>query len=235
MLFLWIILFFNGVEETLIYKSEHIKIYQLSEHVLKHKSYIQTQDFGNVGCNGMIVIEGKEAFIIDSPTDNKSTHELITWLRNQKYEVRGIYATHFHKDCVGGLKVFHEEGIPSYAYLPTIDLAKKAGFPVPQNGCASGTKFKVGEISFVASYFGKGHTKDNSVVYVPNDKVLFGGCLLKSLKAGKGNLEDAFPKEWANTIGAIKKAYPTIRFIIPGHGTTGSARLLDYTSEMFTH
>ena len=48
----------------------------------------------------MIVIEGKEAFIIDSPTDNKSTRELITWLRNQKYEVRGIYATHFHKEKV---------------------------------------------------------------------------------------------------------------------------------------
>ena len=84
------------------------------------------------------------------------------------------------------------------------------------------------------SFFGEGHTPDNVVAYLPTDQTLFGGCLIKSLGAGKGNLEDANVQDWSSTVTKIKKSYPNVRIVIPGHGNPGSQDLLDYTIEMFS-
>ncbi|MCK0206070.1 MBL fold metallo-hydrolase [Ornithobacterium rhinotracheale] len=61
-------------------------------------------------------------------------------------------------------------------------------------------------------------------MYFPKDQVLFGGCLVKELGAGKGNLSDAFPKEWSATIQKVKHAYPEAKIVVPGHGKIGTKR-----------
>lgn len=82
-------------------------------------------------------------------------------------------------------------------------------------------------------FFGEGHTSDDIVGYIPSEKALFGGCLIKSLKAGKGNLEDANINEWSTTVEMIKKEIPELAIVIPGHGKYGNEKLLDYTIELF--
>ena len=62
---------------------------------------------------------------------------------------------------------------------------------------------------------------------------LFGGCLLKSMGAGKGNLNDATPDEWSTTIARIQAAYPAVQTVVPGHGEPGGPELLGFTKEMF--
>ncbi|MBD0778049.1 hypothetical protein HPE56_09610 [Maribacter sp. ANRC-HE7] len=76
------------------------------------------------------------------------------------------------------------------------------------------------------------HTKDNIVSYYPNGKVLFGGCLIKSEGAGKGYLGDANLHEWSNTVESLKRKYPDVEVVIPGHGNTGKMGLLDYNIKM---
>ena len=78
------------------------------------------------------------------------------------------------------------------------------------------------------------HTVDNVITYVERDKILFGGCLVKTMDAGKGNLEDANENAWPNTIQQIKKKYQDIRYVVPGHGKYGDDALLDYTIELFS-
>ena len=80
---------------------------------------------------------------------------------------------------------------------------------------------------------GEGHTRDNVVSYFLDEKVLFGGCLIKSLKSGKGNLADANTAEWSNTVKTIKRQFKDVEMVIPGHGKPGGIELLDYTIEMF--
>ena len=41
-----------------VYRSENLEIKQISPNIFVHMSYLNTQDFGKVGCNGMIVIHG---------------------------------------------------------------------------------------------------------------------------------------------------------------------------------
>ncbi|MGE0492978.1 MAG: MBL fold metallo-hydrolase [Vulcanimicrobiota bacterium] len=81
---------------------------------------------------------------------------------------------------------------------------------------------------------GRGHSFDNVVTYLPAEKVLFGGCLLKARGAGKGNLADADVAAWPTTVAAVRQAFAEAEFVVPGHGRWGGPELLDYTIEMFS-
>ena len=69
--------------------------------------------------------------------------------------------------------------------------------------------------------------------YIPEDNLLFGGCMVKEVGAGEGNLEDANVTAWPTTIRAIKQTYPSLQVVVPGHGQAGGTELLDYTIELF--
>ncbi len=217
-----------------IYKSNDLIITQIADNTFEHTSFKQTNDFGNVPCNGLIVINRKEAIVFDTPTNDKSSTELINWIKGTLHcKINAIIPTHFHDDCLGGLKAFHENNIPSYAYFKTIELAKESNFVVPKNSFGDSLILKVGDENIIAKFFGEGHTKDNVVVYFPSQDVLFGGCLLKELDASKGYLGDANVTDWSSTVEKIKKEYPTVKIIVPGHGEYGNKKLLDYTINLF--
>lgn len=218
----------------MLYESETLKIEKLTEHSLLHISYLNTNNFGKVACNGMIVIDNGEALIFDTPADDPTSKELIDWIEtNLKCEVKGIVVTHFHVDCLGGLTEFHKRQIPSYASNKTIDLAKSHNWTLPQHGFDNQLETQVGRKRILNKYFGEGHTRDNVVSYFNDEKVLFGGCLIKAVDAGKGNLEDANVNDWSNTVEKIKVAFPKAELIIPGHGKTGGRELLAYTVKLF--
>ncbi len=217
-----------------VYQTDDLIITQISKNAYEHISYLQTQDFGKVPCNGLVVSDSKEVIIFDTPTNDKSSEELIKWLTDQlHFKIKAIIPTHFHDDCLGGLKAFHNHHIPSYANFKTIAFAKEKGFTVPQNGFKDALKLKVGKETVTAKFFGEGHTKDNVVGYFPSEDILFGGCLIKELDANKGYLGDANVEAWSNTVEKIKKGYPNVKLVIPGHGETGDVKLLDYTINLF--
>ncbi len=225
----------HGQEKNYAYESETLLIEQLSENTFRHVSWLESERFGKVACNGMLVKDKGEALVFDTPVSGTVSQELITWIKESlKCEPKGIVVTHFHSDCLGGLAEFHRAGIPSYANNKTIELAKSVDVPtLPQIGFHNFLESKVGNGIVRSEFFGEGHTKDNIVCYFPGDKVLFGGCLLKAMGAGKGNLDDANPDEWSVTVQKIQKKYGDAAIIIPGHGTPGGQELLEYTIELF--
>jgi len=233
--FLCVIVFGCSANQNVaVYNSETLIINQISDHTYQHISYLQTEDYGKVACNGIIVVDQKEAIVFDTPSDNDVSVELINWLgRELRCRVEAVVPTHFHEDCLGGLEAFHIRGIPSYANQMTIQLADTS-VTLPQVGFEDRLELKVGEQKVFVDYLGEGHTKDNVVGYFPSEKVLFGGCLVKSLKAGKGYLGDANVEAWPETISKIKSKYPDIESVISGHGNAGGADLLDYTIEVFS-
>lgn len=217
------------------FTSETLKIQPVSDNVFTHVSYLKTNDFGKVACNGMVYFNDDEAIVFDTPTDDKGSKELINWIeKHHKKKVKAIIVTHFHEDCLGGLQQFHEKGAKSYANTTTIEMARQNNQEVlPQYGFENELEINIGKKTAFAQFFGEGHTADNIVGYLPDEKVLFGGCLIKSVKAGKGNLEDANVTEWSKTVEKIKKEIPDLNIIIPGHGNHGGTELLDYTIQLF--
>ncbi|MCL2651890.1 MAG: subclass B1 metallo-beta-lactamase, partial [Candidatus Azobacteroides sp.] len=217
-----------------VYKSETLVINQISEHVYQHISFLNTKDFGKVSCNGMIVACKNETVIFDTPPDDETARELIDWVtKSLKCKITALIPTHYHIDNLGGLDEFHRQGIASYAYNKTIQITKEKGLPVPQHGFDKYLDLKVGNEKVHVEFFGEGHTCDNVVGYFPAENIMFGGCLIKEVGAGKGNLEEANVKEWSATVKKVKEKYPKVKTVIPGHGQTGGSELLDYTINLF--
>ncbi|WP_407528420.1 subclass B1 metallo-beta-lactamase [Lacibacter sp. MH-610] len=218
-----------------VYKTDRLIITQISKNAFVHTSYKQTNDFGNVPCNGLVVRNGKETIVFDTPTNDSTSHELIQWIESSLHcQINAIIPTHFHDDCLGGLKAFDEHQIPSYAYFKTIDLARANNYTVPKNSFSDSVVLKLGNQYIVARFFGEGHTKDNIVGYFPSEQILFGGCLLKSVNASKGFLGDAVVTSWSATVQKIKNEYPHLKLVVPGHGSYGNQQLLDYTIKLFS-
>jgi len=217
------------------YASDNLTIKSVSENVFMHISYLTTNDFGKVDCNGMVYLRGDEAIVFDTPTDDRAAAELINWIQvEQNKKIKAIVVTHFHEDCLGGLNQFHTNGTKSYANNETIELAKLANIKVlPESGFEKEIEFKIGNESVFATFYGAGHTEDNIVGYIPKEEILFGGCLIKSMNAGEGYLGDANKYEWSKTVESIKKDLPDLKVVIPGHGNHGGKELLDYTIELF--
>jgi len=217
-----------------IYKTNDLIVSQISENSFIHISYLQTNDFGNVACNGLIVRDNNEAIIFDTPTNDKSAEELIKWVKEKlNCKINAVIPTHFHDDCLGGLKAFNNDNIPSYANFKTVELAKENKYEIPKNSFEDSIILRVGNKNVIVKFFGEGHTKDNVVAYFPSENVIFGGCLIKELKASKGYLGDANLAEWSNTVEKVKAEYPNVKIVVPGHGNYGDKKLLDYTIKLF--
>ncbi|WP_282142627.1 subclass B1 metallo-beta-lactamase [Cellulophaga baltica] len=232
-----LLLFITGCKSpknTVAYSSDTLKLIPLSNNTFQHITYLNTNDYGKVACNGLVVIHNNEAIIFDTPTSNAVSTELIRWITEiKKSSIKAIVVNHFHEDCLGGLTAFHDIDIPSYGNTQTLALSKEKNLVTPKYGFDSEITLKVGELEVMNRHFGEAHTADNIVSYIPSEALLFGGCMVKSLNATKGFTGDANLEEWSNTIQKIKEEYPDLKLIIPGHGNAGGQELLDYTIELF--
>ncbi|TAJ57882.1 MAG: subclass B1 metallo-beta-lactamase [Chitinophagaceae bacterium] len=223
-------------DSSFVYQSSNLHIKKLSAHVYQHISFLNTNSFGRVECNGMVVVNNKEAIVFDTPTDDKSSAELISYLSKQLgCTIKAIVPTHFHEDCVGGLESFRKKKIPAFASSQTIALlqAKDPAIISHLRSFDNSMQFTIGGKKVYAEYFGEGHTKDNVIGYFPDDNAVFGGCLIKEMNATKGFLGDANLIAWPETVQKLKQKYPNTKIVIPGHGKSGGSELFDYTIKLF--
>lgn len=216
--------------------SDDLEIVQLSPNVYMPVSYLHSESFGRVPCNGLIYIDNDEAVFMDTPPNDALSKELLDWF-NKTYPtctIKGIIVNHFHDDCLGGLHEFHRRGITSYSSSITPTLIKADSVARPIQTFSKRLIIPVGKQKVVCLYPGEAHTKDNIVSYIISEKILFGGCMVKAIDAAKGNVADANEKEWSHTIETVKKQFSKSKLVIPGHGDYGGPELLDYTIKLFS-
>ena len=132
-LFLSLIFLFLGCKSAKVsdksYTSSTITINKVRDNVYQHITFLNSPTFGRVSCNGMVVFDKNEAVIFDTPINDSTSAELINWVKDSlQCKIIAIIPTHFHEDCLGGLKEFHQRGIPSYASNQTIKSAKTKGY-----------------------------------------------------------------------------------------------------------
>ena len=217
-----------------IYSSPTLKVRQLTDHTYQHISYLQTESWGKVGCNGMIYVHKGQAMVFDTPTNDSASVELIGMIRDElEAKVKAVVVNHFHDDCLGGLQAFHDAGIKSYTQAQTPALAEKDGAVIPQKTFDEELELKLKGASVILYHPGPAHATGNIVAYIPSEKVLFGGCMVKADGAGKGYLGDANVTTWTTSIRKVKFRFPDLVTVVPGHGKAGNLGLLLYTMEMF--
>ncbi len=95
------------------------------------------------------------------------------------------------------------------------------------------TSFRVGQHSFSTFYPGEGHTKDNIVVLFGNERIIYGGCFVKSTENNDlGNIADANLKAWPVSIKRLMKKFPHPAYVIPGHFSWASNKSLQHTLKL---
>lgn len=214
--------------------SDDVSVQPLTDGVWVYTACHDVPGYGRTPANGLIVIDGKEALLIDLPWTDEQTATLFNWAAlSQGAVVKTVVPTHFHDDCMGGLAEAHRRKATSYALDKTVEIARQKRLPVPQIPFQFRTMVRCGRTVAIVTYFGPGHSTDNVVVWLPKQGVLFGGCLIKSLDAQSlGNTADGDLEAYPTTLQKVQTAYRYARIVVPGHGDWSGPDLIQHTLKL---
>ena len=211
-------------------KKSKLDISHLSGDLYIYTTY-QSWKGTAVSANGMYLVTDKGVALFDTPWDSTQYQPLLDSIkvRHRKNVVMAI-ATHSHEDRTGGIDFLKEKGIKTYTTILTDQISKEKGEPRAEFLIKRDTTFILSGTTFETFYGGAGHTKDNIVIWLGKEKVLYGGCLIKSTEAKNlGNLADADIRQWPVTIKTLQYRYGTAKFVIPGHEGWADRRSLEHT------
>lgn len=195
--------------------------------------------YGNVDgllypANGMYVVSNKGVVLLDTPWDTTQLQPLLDsiWQRHHQRVVLCI-ATHFHADRTIGLPYYTSKGIKTFSSQKTNNLCIKKGEGIAKYTFTKDTVFTVGNLQLQTYYPGAGHSADNIVVWFPKEKILYGGCFIKSVATNDiGNLSDANVPEWRWAIQKTIQRFARATYVIPGHLDGYSPQNLQHTAHL---
>ena len=169
-----------------------LMIERIDTDVYLHVSHQQVNGFGLVESNGLIVVYGNKAFIIDTPWSANDTEKLVLWIKAQGFEPASSLSTHSHEDRTAGIAWLNSQSIPTFTSQQTNDILKKEAKALPTH-TFDPNNFQLADNNIQTYYPGAGHAPDNIVVWMPRAKILFGGCLVKSLAAKRLDIPEKPP------------------------------------------
>jgi metallo-beta-lactamase class B len=213
---------------------EDIQLIHLQDSIYIHKTYHYFEAFGRFSSNGLVMIKNGQALLVDTPIDNAKTEKLASYIKDSLgAEIKQLVIGHFHEDCLGGLEYLKSIGVSSLANSLTVAKCKTDSLSIPSESFTGSKTFSFNGEAIACRFFGGGHSFDNIMVWLPNQKILVGGCMVRASAAkGLGNLSDAVLAEWDGSIQKVWDAYPNANSVIPGHGNYGGTELLSHTIEL---
>lgn len=223
-----LMLFLTAVVTAGQYDSVTLK--QIADGVYVHITYSDYQG-RPIPSNGLLVETAEGLVLLDIPWNDIQMHRLLQVSKDSLgAAIAMAIVTHAHEDRIGGIKTLRLKGIPAYGYIETAKAAPGFGFLSPEPFYAADTIFTVGGVDFEALYPGGGHTKDNIIVWLPEQKVLYAACFAKSLSSkGPGYIADADMEAWPTSIDKVLARFPDAEIVVPGHGESGGLELLHHT------
>ncbi len=242
------------IAQTEIKLSPRLSIKQLSNEVLIVSHYFPWHS------NSMIIkASDNDVVLIDTPYTNAATNQILCWIDSvlQPKKITAIN-TGFHIDNLGGNGALQKKGIDIYGSDLTAKLVDEKGKDTQQQviswlkpnqheirqvyekkqftkpnkifNIEKGKTLELGDLTFEIFYPGESHSPDNVTVYIEELKLLFGGCMIKSLASKTlGFTGDANLKEWPNAVEQLKKKYQSAKLVVPHHGKLGGKNLIDHT------
>ena len=193
---------------------------------------------GVAGANGGFVIGDDGVAVIDSFVTANAAKELLAEIRQRtNLPIKFVINTHYHADHVGGNGVFADAGASVLAHRNVrtwlhAENLRLVGEKAPQDlktmiqGLKSPSVLYVDGVNLylggreVQVRFFPGHTGGDSVVFVPDAGVAFGGDLL--WRNAVPNMVDGTTPAWIATLDTLAKTNPQYTFI-PGHGDVANA------------
>jgi len=209
-----------------------LDIAAFADNIWLYHSYMKTDNFGLVSSNGLVVVDQGDAYIIDTPWSAQDTLDLLAWIEAQGFTPKASITTHFHLDRSAGISVLNDRNIDTWASKQTNQLLALQGW-APASHEFEGDEFSLLDGVIEAYYPGPGHAMDNIVVWLPQAKILDGGCMIREMSTTSlGYTDDGSVPDWSNSVENVIQRYPQVKTVIPGHGQPGGAELLRHTREL---
>ena len=218
-----------------ISQTAELSVSLIAKNVYLHRSYKTVTGFGLVESNGLVVVQGKQAFIIDTPWTNSDTAKLVDWITQQGLTTVASISTHSHEDRAGGVGYLNSNGIATWVSNDTQAILTANQLATATHTFAANKHILQPQLIEVY-YLGAGHTVDNLVVWLPKQQILFGGCLIKSLSSRTlGYTGEADLKQWPVTVAKVQAQFTEAKMVVPGHGKIGDSSLLSHTIELLSY
>lgn len=184
--------------------------------------------------NGMYLVTVKGVVLFDTPWDTTQFQPLLDSIKTRhNLNVIMCISTHFHNDRTAGLNYYKQKGIRTFTTKQTDDLSKEKNEPRAEYLIYQDTTFNLGQNSFETFYPGKGNSPDNIVIWFGKEKILYGGCFIKSTETeSPGNLSDANINEWIISVKRVQAKFDKPNYIITGHQDWTSKNSLTHTLKL---
>ena len=237
------------ISSDLYYTEVRDSVYVITHHFPKYGSN-----------SLFVLLPGEQGVLIDTPHETTGTRFLLSWIRTKfgKLQLTAIN-TGWHQDNLGGNEFLLDRKIPVYGPTLTATILQDRGNELkdllleqtssleddryyqsfseltllPPNhtfAIEEGLLLEKGGETFEVYFPGESHTVDNTVVFLHSKKILFGGCMIMSIRHQQpGFIDHANMAEWPESVKKVQEKFPFCNLVIPGHGPYGNKKLLEHT------
>lgn len=224
--------------------------------------FVITHSFPWAGNSMIVEMKSSDLVLVDTPYTPEATAEVLEWVEGQLGERKiTAINTGFHYDNLGGNSCLIERGIPVYGSELTARLLEERGgemramtldwlqdpryqryyeahealpyvAPTHLFELDKGLRLEFGDETVQVYYPGPSHSPDNVVVYFPDRKILFGGCMIIGMD-NVGNTSDADVVAWPESVRNLSRF--DFSLLVPGHGDRLDPGLLEHTIDLLTN
>ncbi|HFH4740836.1 subclass B1 metallo-beta-lactamase FIM-1 [Pseudomonas aeruginosa] len=207
----------------------------ITQGVWMHTSMKHMENWGHVPSNGLIVEKGDFSILVDTAWDDPQTAQIIEWSKDTlKKPIRWAVFTHAHDDKMGGVAALRQQGIVTYAAADSNRMAPQNGLTPAEHDLIFDSEHSTSVLHPLVIFDpGPGHTRDNIVVGLPEQGIVFGGCLIRpSGSTSLGNTADADLAHWKTAVLAVAQRFAEAQQIIPSHGPMAGRELFELTAQL---
>lgn len=203
-----------------------------------------------IDSNTTFIVSNEGVLVIDTRPNPDEALKVLKEIRKVTSKpIKYVINTHFHGDHVFGNQIFAEasaiiahknvrlflEGETGKEHLGAF---KKMGIPgledtriiIPDITYHKGLDIIFGRFNLQVRYLGKGHTDSDTIIYLPDEKILITGDLIFNGKIPFAG--HAYISEWIKRVEELEKF--DVRIVIPGHGDVGDRAMIKVMKQYLT-
>jgi glyoxylase-like metal-dependent hydrolase (beta-lactamase superfamily II) len=204
-----------------------------------------------VNSNTTFIVSNDGVLVVDTRPNPDEALKVLNEIRKVTSKpIKYVFNTHFHGDHLFGNQIFAEaSAIIAHKNVRLfleetgkehLDFFKKMGTPgledtriiIPDIAYHKGLDIIFGEFNLQVRHLGKGHTDSDTIIYLPEEKILIAGDIIFNNKIPFAG--HAFISEWLKRVEELEKFDAST--IIPGHGAVGDKAIIkamkQYLSEL---